>query len=156
MSNETIRFEADERPPTLLALGIGAQFTTLAIATVVLPPVILVSLGGGSEAYLSWAVFAAVIVSGIATIVQSVRVGRIGAGYILVMGSTSAFLPVSVSALEASGARIAGDADRHVVAGAVWPRLENGGVAAGVHTYRCGHRPPADSRQPGADHSAKG
>ena len=103
MSNETIRFEADERPPTLLALGIGAQFTTLAIATVVLPPVILVSLGGGSEAYLSWAVFAAVIVSGIATIVQSVRVGRIGAGYILVMGSTSAFLPVSVSALEASG-----------------------------------------------------
>ena len=103
VSNETIRFEADERPPTLLALGIGAQFTALAIATVVLPPVILVSLGGASEAYLAWAVFAAVIVSGVATIVQSVRVGRIGAGYILVMGSTSAFLPVSVSALEASG-----------------------------------------------------
>ena len=103
MKNETVRFEADELPPPLLALGIGAQFTTLAIATVVLPPVILVSLGGGSEAYLFWAVFAAVVVSGIATIVQSVRVGRIGAGYILVMGSTSAFLPVSVSALEAGG-----------------------------------------------------
>ena len=103
MSNETIRFEADENPPTLLALGIGAQFTTLAIATVVMPPVMLVSLGGGSEAYLSWAVFAAVAVSGVATVVQSVRVGRIGAGYVLMMGSTAAFLPVSVSALEASG-----------------------------------------------------
>ncbi len=103
MSNDSVRFEADERPPPLLSIGVGAQFTALAIATVIVPPVILVSLGGGSEAYLSWAVFAAVVVSGIATIVQSVRFGRIGAGYILVMGSTSAFLPVSVSALQASG-----------------------------------------------------
>ncbi len=103
MSDETLRFEADERPPLHLSIGIAAQFATLAITSVLLPPVVLVTLGGGSEAYLGWAVFAAVVVSGIATIVQSVRVGRIGAGYILVMGSTPAYLPVCISTLEASG-----------------------------------------------------
>ncbi len=103
MSDETLRFEADERPSLYLSLGIAAQFATLAISSVVLTPVVLITLGGGSEAYLGWAVFAAVVVSGIATIVQSVRVGRIGAGYILVMGSTPAYLPVCISALEASG-----------------------------------------------------
>lgn len=103
MSSHEVRFQADERPPILLSLGIGTQFTALAIATVIVPPVILVTLGGGSEAYLAWVVFAAVIVSGIATIIQAVPVRRIGAGYILVMGSTSAFLPVSLSALEQGG-----------------------------------------------------
>ena len=103
MSNESIRFEADDRPPPLLSLGVAAQFSALAIATVVLPPVILVNLAGESEAYLSWVVFVAVVVSGIATIVQSLRIGRLGAGYILIMGSTSVFLPVSVSALGAGG-----------------------------------------------------
>ncbi len=103
VSNEAIRFEANDRPPPLLSFGVAAQFTALAIATVVLPPVILVNLAGESEAYLSWVVFMAVVVSGIATLVQSLRIGRIGAGYILIMGSTSAFLPVSVSALGAGG-----------------------------------------------------
>lgn len=103
MSSDQVRFEADESPPLLLSLAIGAQFTALAIATVVVPPVILVTLAGASEAYLLWAVFAAVVVSGIATIIQAVPVGRIGAGYILVMGSTSAFLPVSLSAMELGG-----------------------------------------------------
>ena len=63
----------------LLSLGMAAQSTTLAVATVVLPPVFLVSIGGGSEAWLSWAVFAGAGVSGMATVVQSQRVGRIGA-----------------------------------------------------------------------------
>ena len=103
MSGDGLRFEADERASSALTFGIAAQFATLAITSVVLPPVILVTLGGGSEAYLAWAVFAAVLVSGIATIVQGLRIGRLGAGYILVMGSTPAYLPVCVGALDAGG-----------------------------------------------------
>ena len=103
MGEPTLRFEADERPSPLLSLGVAGQFASLAITSVVLPPVVLVTLGGGSEAYLAWAVFTAVVVSGIATVVQSARIGRIGAGYILVMGSTPAYLPVCVTALEAGG-----------------------------------------------------
>ncbi len=101
--NETVRYEADDRPPLFLTAGLGLQYTILSLASVVLAPVVLITVVGESEAYLSWALFAALIVSGVATTVQSIRIGRVGAGYILVMGSTSAFLPVSVTALEQGG-----------------------------------------------------
>ena len=103
MSGDGLRFEADERASSALTFGIAAQFAALAITSVVLPPVILVTLGGGSEEYLAWAVCAAVLVSGITTIVQGLRIGRVGAGYILVMGSTPAYLPVCVGALDVGG-----------------------------------------------------
>ena len=101
--NHEVRYEADERPPLALTLGLGVQYAVLALATVILTPAILISVAGESEAYLTWAVFAALTVSGIATVVQAVRVGRLGAGYILVMGSTAAFLPMSVTALAQGG-----------------------------------------------------
>ena len=63
----------------------------------------MITVAGGSDAYLSWAVFAALVISGLTTAIQARGVGRIGAGYILVMGSTAAFLAVSVSALEQGG-----------------------------------------------------
>ena len=98
-----VRYEPDDRPPLLLTTGLGLQYALLSIAAIVITPTVMISIAGGSDAYLSWAVFAALVVSGIATMVQVVRIGRIGAGYILVMGSTSAFLAVSISALEKGG-----------------------------------------------------
>lgn len=98
-----VRYEADERPSLPLTIGLGLQHTVLSAAAVVLIPAILISVAGESEAYLNWAVFGALAVSGIATIVQAIRIGRLGAGYILVMGSTSAFLAVSITALEQGG-----------------------------------------------------
>ena len=102
-TNHDVRYEADDRPPLGLNIGLAAQYTILSLAGVVLTPVILISTAGGSEAYLTWAVFGALAVSGIATVVQALRIGRIGAGYILVMGSTSAFLPMSVTAIVEGG-----------------------------------------------------
>ena len=102
-TNHEVRYEADEQPPLGLTIGLGAQYTVLALASVVLTPAILISSAGGSEAYLTWAVFGALAVSGVATIVQALRLGRIGAGYILVMGSTAAFLPMSVTAIAEGG-----------------------------------------------------
>ena len=102
-SHRDVRYEPDDRPPLLLTTGLGLQYAMLAIASIIITPTVMISIAGGSEAYLTWAVFAALVVSGIATIVQALRIGRIGAGYILVMGSTGAFLAVSVSALEQGG-----------------------------------------------------
>ena len=102
-TSHDVRYEADERPPFPLTVGLGLQYTVVALATVVLTPAILISIAGESEAYLNWAVFGALAVSGVATIVQAVRIGRLGAGYILVMGSTAAFLPMSVTALVQGG-----------------------------------------------------
>ncbi len=98
-----VRYEPDDRPPLLLTAGLGLQYAMIAIASIVITPTVMITIAGGSDAYLTWAVFAALLVSGIATMVQAIRIGRVGAGYILVMGSTSAFLAVSITALEQGG-----------------------------------------------------
>ncbi len=99
----SVRFEANDKPPLPLTFGLGLQLAVLAIGGVVLTPAIIVRAAGASEAFLSWAVFAAVAVSGLTTILQAVRVGRIGAGYVLLMGTSGAFIAVSVTALKGGG-----------------------------------------------------
>ena len=98
-----ILYEPDERPPLALGLGLAFQYALLIVAGVVLTPVIMIRAAGGGEAYLSWAVFTAMVICGLTTVIQATRLGRIGAGYILIMGSSSAFLAVCVSALEQGG-----------------------------------------------------
>jgi len=98
-----ILYEPNERPPFVLGVGLGFQYTLLIVAGIVLTPAIMIRAAGGGEAYLSWAVFAALVICGLTTVVQATRIGRIGAGYILIMGCSSAFLAVCVSALEQGG-----------------------------------------------------
>ena len=76
--NQDVRYEPDERPPLPLTIGLGLQYAMLTVASVVLSPAILISSVGGSEAYLAWVVFAALLVSGVTTVIQVSRVGRIG------------------------------------------------------------------------------
>ena len=98
-----IRYQVDENPPKALAFGLGLQLAVLTIAGVVLTPVIVIRAAGGDEGFLSWAVFAAVAVSGVTTVLQAVRVGRIGAGYVLMMGTSGAFIAVCVTAIVQGG-----------------------------------------------------
>ena len=98
-----IRYQADESPPKALAFGLGLQLAVLTIAGVVLTPVIVIRAAGGDEVFLSWAVFAAVAVSGATTVLQAVRVGRVGAGYVLMMGTSGAFIAVCVTAIAQGG-----------------------------------------------------
>ena len=99
----TVRYQPDENPPRALSFGLGLQLAILAIAGIVLTPAIVVRAAGGSEEYLSWAVFAAVLISGASTVLQAVRVGRIGAGYVLLMGTSGAFIAVCITALAEGG-----------------------------------------------------
>ncbi len=99
----SVRYQADEKPPTLLAATMGLQYATLCVAGIVLTPAIIVRAAGGSDEYLAWAVFGAIFVSGITTILQAQRLWRIGAGYILLMGTSGAFIAVSIAALSAGG-----------------------------------------------------
>ena len=98
-----VRFEADETPPLPLTFGLGLQLAVLAIGGIVLTPAIIIRAAGGSEAFLSWAVFAAVAVSGMTTVLQALRVGRLGAGYVLLMGTSGAFIAVSITAIVEGG-----------------------------------------------------
>ena len=98
-----VRYEANERLPLPLALGLGLQFAILCIAGIVLTPAIVIRAGGGGESYLAWAVFAAVAISGATTLLQAIRIGRVGSGYVLVMGTSATFIAVSVAAIAEGG-----------------------------------------------------
>ena len=99
----TVRYEPPERPPHPLAAGLGLQQAALSVASIVLTPVIVIRAAGGADSYLSWAVFAALLVSGATTILQARRVWRLGAGYPLLMGTSGAFIAVCVIALSDGG-----------------------------------------------------
>jgi len=59
-----IRYEPNERPPHLLSLGLGFQYALLVLAGIVLTPAIVIRAANQSEAYLSWAIFAALVIWG--------------------------------------------------------------------------------------------
>lgn len=98
-----LRYQADESLPVTTALGLGLQLTALSVSATILITTIVVRAAGGSEAYLSWAVVAAVAIGGAATMLQSLRLGRFGMGHVLMMGSSSAFIAVCILALAEGG-----------------------------------------------------
>ena len=73
------------------------------LAPVVLTVVIVARIAEQPDSYISWGVFAALIVSGATTVLQAVRVGRLGAGHVLIMGTSGAFIAVCVAALVKGG-----------------------------------------------------
>ena len=103
-SNESgLRFQADEKPPLAISLGLGLQLTALSVSATILLTTVVMRAVGQSEAYLSWAVFAAVVIGGGATMLQALRLGRFGMGHVLMMGSSGAFIAVSIQALAEGG-----------------------------------------------------
>ena len=98
-----MRYEPDERPPPALSVGLGVQLVLLTVAGVVLTPAVVIQASGWSESYIPWAVFAALAVSGTTTVLQAIRVGRVGAGYVLLMGTSGVFIAVCVAALAEGG-----------------------------------------------------
>ena len=101
--NENIRYEPDENPPTAVAWGSGFQAVTVILAPVVLIVVIVARIAAQSEDYISWGVFAVLVINGLTTVLQAVRVGRFGSGHILMMGSSGVFIAVCVTALVVGG-----------------------------------------------------
>lgn len=101
--NASIRFEPDEKPPLPVAVGAGVQAAMVIVAPVILTVVIVARIAGQPDGYLTWAVFAALCISGLTTVLQVRRIGRFGSGYVLIMGTSGAFIAVCAAALEAGG-----------------------------------------------------
>ncbi|MXV99300.1 MAG: xanthine/uracil/vitamin C permease, partial [Acidimicrobiaceae bacterium] len=75
----------------------------LVFPTVVLVPVIIVRAAGLDAQYLSWSIFAALLVCGLMTLIQSFRTGFIGAGHVLISTSAATSIAVCILALSAGG-----------------------------------------------------
>ena len=100
---ESVRYQPDESPPVPIAAGLGLQFAILIIARIVVVPVVIVRAAGGSDADLSWILFAAIAICGLTTIMQALRIGRFGSGYVAVMGTSLAVVGVGVTAVAEGG-----------------------------------------------------
>ena len=98
-----LRYQADEKPPLAVALGLGLQLTAISVSATILITTVIMRAAGQSEAYLTWAVFAAVAIGGAATMLQAFRLGRFGMGHVLMMGSSAAFIAVGIEALTKGG-----------------------------------------------------
>lgn len=101
-SPQRLRYAVDEDTPVLLALGLSAQVVTLVLAGIVLVPIIVLTAAGRTE-FIEWAVFATLLVSGLATMLQARPIGPFGAGFPLYMGTSGAFIAVSTAAVAVGG-----------------------------------------------------
>ena len=75
----------------------------LALANTVLFVTIMALAGDQSEDYLSWAIFSALAIGGVVTALQAGRVGRLGAGHVLMTGAGPHFIAVAVLAMAGGG-----------------------------------------------------
>jgi xanthine permease XanP len=95
-----LRFAADEPAPLLLSAVVGLQTVILILAGIALMPIIIARTAGVAP---DWLIFAALLVCGAMTIVQARPLWIFGCGYVLFMGSNSAYLGVSADAIAAGG-----------------------------------------------------
>jgi len=101
--NPHLRYEPEERPPHLLAAGMGAQIVAMILTGIMLTPLIVARSAQMDEATAGWLMFAAMVAAGISTWLQVSRLGRIGSGHVMFVGSNAAFIAVAVTALQAGG-----------------------------------------------------
>ena len=102
-SGDAIRYETDDRCPPLVAFTVGFQGVAVTITSVVLYVTITVRAGGQDEGYLSWAVFAALVIVGALTALQASKIPRFGSGHLFLMVVTPTFIAISVLALDKGG-----------------------------------------------------
>ena len=102
-ASDSPRYEAHENPPFLATLGLGLQFSLIASATLLVTPVIVARASGRDDSYLTWMVFASLVVVGVATLLQVRRLGSIGGGAVLPMFTAAFAIPFCITAVVDGG-----------------------------------------------------
>lgn len=102
-SPQDLRYAVNESPPRLLSAGLGLQVVVLIVAGIVLTPTVVMRAAEQPAALTEWVIFAGLLVSGITTMLQARPLGRFGAGYVLFMGTSGAFIAISIEAVKAGG-----------------------------------------------------
>jgi len=103
-----LRFAANEPPPHPFSLVVGLQVAVLVTIPIIIVTTIVARVADQSDAYLSWAIFAGMVIGGLMTILQSKRIGPFGAGNLFVMGTSGAAIGVAVLALVTGGPALLG------------------------------------------------
>ena len=75
----------------------------MATATLLVTPVIVANESGQDESYLTWMVFASLLVVGVSTLLQVRRLGSVGAGAVLPMFTAAVSIPFCITAVMDGG-----------------------------------------------------
>ena len=75
----------------------------MACATLLVTPVVVANASGRGESYLTWVVFASLLVCGVSTLIQVRRLGPIGAGAVLPMFTAAFAIPFCITAVVDGG-----------------------------------------------------
>ena len=101
--NDQLQYEPQEPCSPLLALGVGLRGVMLVLAPTVLIVAVSVKSAGQDDDYLTWALFAMLIINAVITAMQARRIGRLGTGYMVITGPTVQFVVVVAAAISEGG-----------------------------------------------------
>ena len=102
-AGQSIRFEPNEACPPSVALAVGFQGAALVLAPTVLNVAVAVRSSGLDDSYLTWSVFAALLISAVVTTLQTLQVWRFGAGHVVLTSSAALFIAIMVTTIDAAG-----------------------------------------------------
>ena len=103
MASQNPVYEAQENPPLLPTLRYGFQFSLMATVTLLVTPVVVARASGLGDSYLSWMMFASLLVVGVSTLIQVRRLGPVGAGALLPMFTAAFSIPFCITAVVDGG-----------------------------------------------------
>ena len=102
-ADQPIRIDVDEACPLPTALVVGFQGAALMLAPTVLNVVLAVRSSGLDDSFLTWSVFAALLISAMITAFQAVQLWRFGAGHIVLTCPAALFIGIMVATISAAG-----------------------------------------------------
>jgi len=97
------KYEVDGVPPLREAIPLGLQHIFAMFLSNIAVPIIIARIVGITGPDLTVLVQSAMVVAGIATIVQCYPIGRVGARLPVVMGSSFGFLPTNIAIAQGFG-----------------------------------------------------
>lgn len=100
---QTLLYSADENPPWWLTLVLSFQHVLLMFNGIIIVPAVISNAFDVSPARVAYIIFASIMVTSLSTWIQAARVGRIGAGYVLFMGTSGTFFACTLDAIEVGG-----------------------------------------------------
>ena len=98
-----VRYEPEEACPIYVWGFAGFQGVLLVLTPIVTAVTTAALVAEQSQQYLVWAAFAALIICGLTTALQSSRIWRVGTGHVLITAGSVSLIVVSVPALQAGG-----------------------------------------------------
>jgi NCS2 family nucleobase:cation symporter-2/xanthine permease XanP len=101
--DQPIQYEPEEPCPPLIALLVGLQGAELVLAPTVLNVAIAIRSSGLDDTYLSWSVFAAMLMCAAVTALHALRLRRFGAGHVVLAWPAALFIAIMVTTISATG-----------------------------------------------------